>query len=173
MARPSYTIADLNQMDQQSFVEAIGFIFENTPSYAEQAWHDRPFRDREALFACMLERLDASSQEEKLALIRAHPDLVGRAALAGTLGPESTNEQASAGLNRLSSDEVVQFQALNKAYWERFGFPFVICVRENKKAAILAGFGQRLEHSREHEIATAIEEIKKIARLRLYDVIKE
>lgn len=173
MARPSYTIADLNQMDQKSFVDAIGFIFENTPTYAEQAWYDRPFQDREALFARMRELLDASSQAAKLALIRAHPDLVGRAALAGTLGPESTNEQASAGLNSLSPDEIAQFQAFNKAYWERFDFPFVICVRENKKAAILAGFAQRLEHSPEREIATALEEITKIARLRFYDVIKE
>jgi 2-oxo-4-hydroxy-4-carboxy-5-ureidoimidazoline decarboxylase len=173
MARPSYTIADLNQMDQATFVDAIGFIFENTPRFAEQAWQQRPFSDREALFATMLERLDASSQDDKLALIRAHPDLVGRAALAGTLGPESTNEQASAGLNSLSPDEIAQFQAFNTAYWERFEFPFVICVRENKKAAILAGFAQRLEHGREREIETAIEEIKKIVRLRFNDVIKE
>lgn len=173
MARPSYTIADLNQMDRAAFVDAIGFIFENSPSFAEQAWQQRPFRDREALFTTMLERLDASDQAEKLALIRAHPDLVGRAALAGTLGPESTSEQASAGLNSLSPEEIEQFQSFNKAYWERFEFPFVICVRENKKAAILAGFAQRLEHGREREIETAIEEIKKIARLRFNDVIKE
>ena len=104
-------------------------------------------------------------------LINAHPDLVGRAALQGTLTPESTGEQASAGLNRLTAEETALFQTLNQSYRDKFGFPFVICARLNKKEAILVGFRTRLEHSRDTEIKTALEEIAKIARLRLEDLI--
>ena len=106
-----------------------------------------------------------------MALLRAHPDLVGRAALAGTLGPASTAEQAAAGLDHLSSDEIATFQRYNAAYREKFGFPFVICARENKKESILAGFGARLEHTREEEIATGLGEVAKICALRLGNLI--
>ena len=109
----------------------------------------------------------------KIALIQAHPDLAGRAALAGTLTPESTNEQASAGLDRLSPDEFASFTRLNDAYRNQFGFPFVICVREHTKHSILQNFVQRLEHSREQEIDTALDEIAKIARLRLQGVLAD
>ena len=111
------------------------------------------------------------SGEKQLALICAHPDLVGRAARAGTLTRESTNEQANAGLNQLLPEEIDLFQTQNAAYKNKFGFPFVICARLNKKAAILAGFGERLKNSREKEIKTALEEIFKIAELRLRDLV--
>jgi OHCU decarboxylase len=104
-------------------------------------------------------------------LIQAHPDLVGRAALAGTLTPQSNVEQVSAGLHELTPDEIATFQRFNQAYRDRFGFPFIICARLNKKEAILAAFPKRLAHSREQEIETALEEIFKIARLRLEDLV--
>jgi len=107
---------------------------------------------------------------KQLALIRAHPDLVGRATLAGTLTRESTGEQASAGLNALSPAEIALFQKQNAAYREKFGFPFVICARLNKKEAILAGFEHRLKNSPEQEIPAALGEIFKIAELRLRDL---
>ena len=92
-----------------------------------------------------------------MALIQAHPDLVGRAALAGTLTPESTSEQAAAGLDRLTQAEIADFQSIStRQYQARFGFPFVICARENKKASILAGFAARLQHTREQEIENAL-----------------
>jgi len=109
-------------------------------------------------------------QERQLALIRAHPDLVGRTALAGTLTRESTGEQASAGLNALSPAEIALFQKQNAAYREKFSFPFVICARLNKKDAILAGFERRLQNSPEQEILAALGEIFKIAELRLRDL---
>jgi 2-oxo-4-hydroxy-4-carboxy-5-ureidoimidazoline decarboxylase len=109
--------------------------------------------------------------EQQIALIRAHPDLVGRAALTGSLTPESASEQAAAGLDQLSSEEIATFGELNQRYRTTFGFPFVICARENKKASILAGFATRLHNSREQEIATALQEIAKIADLRLRDAI--
>jgi OHCU decarboxylase len=112
-----------------------------------------------------------AGQERQLALIRAHPDLVGRAALAGTLTPESTGEQAAAGLDRLAPEEIAAFNRLNAAYRERFGFPFVICARENKKASIMAGFEARLANTRAPEISAALGEIAKIAYWRLHDAI--
>jgi OHCU decarboxylase len=114
-----------------------------------------------------------SGKKKQLALIRAHPDLVGRAAAAGTLTRESAREQAGAGLNKLSPEEAALFQNQNTAYKNKFGFPFVICARLNKKRAILAGFERRLKNSREQEIKTALEEIFKIAELRLRDLIHE
>ena len=110
-----------------------------------------------------------ASESKQLALIRAHPDLV--AALAGKLTSQSSSEQAQAGLDRLNSDEIAIFQRYNEAYRSKFGFPFVICARLNKKKAILAAFPKRLEQLREQEIQTALAEIFKIARLRLEDVL--
>jgi OHCU decarboxylase len=104
-------------------------------------------------------------------LIQAHPDLVGRAARAGTLTPESTSEQASAGLDRLSPEDIATFTQFNHTYHDRFGFPFVICVRENKKESILAGFATRLHNSRPREIETALGEIAKICWFRLRDTV--
>jgi OHCU decarboxylase len=113
----------------------------------------------------------AAPLEERLALIGAHPDLVGRAALAGTLTPASAGEQAAAGLDRLDPEEIAMFAQLNAAYTQRFGFPFIVCVRENKKDAIIAGLRARVGNDRATEIATALGEIAKIARLRLLDAV--
>ena len=109
----------------------------------------------------------------QLALIRAHPDLAGRVALAGELTDASAAEQAAAGLTALSAEELARFTGYNAAYKERFGFPFVICARENRKEAILAAFPLRLRNTRDQEIATALGEIAKIARLRLLDAVSE
>jgi len=110
--------------------------------------------------------------DKQLALIRAHPDLVGRAALAGTLTAASNQEQASAGLNQLTPEEIATFQEYNAAYQNKFGFPFVICARLNRKEAILAGFERRLPQARDQEIATALAEIYKIAGFRLADKLE-
>jgi OHCU decarboxylase len=165
------SIEQLNDADQDAFVGAIGFAFEGSPWIAAQAWHDRPFSGLDQLYEALCAVVQRAPRDRQLALIEAHPDLVGRAALAGTLTPHSQEEQASAGLDRLSPDEVATFARLNAAYRERFGFPFVICVRENKTEAILAGLTTRLGHARDQEIATALGEIAKIARLRLLDVL--
>lgn len=111
----------------------------------------------------------AATPEEQLALIRAHPELAGKAAIDRTLTEASAAEQASAGLDRLSEEEFARFHALNAAYRERFGFPFIICVRLTDKAGILAAMEARLANDRETEIATAIAQIGEIVRLRLED----
>jgi OHCU decarboxylase len=114
-----------------------------------------------------------ASMGQQVALLSAHPDLVGRAALEGRLSPASASEQAAAGLNRLTPEEVAAFQYYNQAYRARFGFPFVICVREKKKESILAGFAERLSHSYAQEIHLALNEVAKICALRLYDLVEE
>jgi 2-oxo-4-hydroxy-4-carboxy-5-ureidoimidazoline decarboxylase len=166
-----YTLAKLNGLPQNDFVQIVGPVFEHSPWIAETTWKQRPFADFQNLHRALCETVKNSGQETQLSLIRAHPDLVGRTALAGTLARESTGEQASAGLNQLSPEEIDLFQIQNAAYKNKFGFPFVICTRLNKKEAILAGFEQRLKNSREQEIKTALEEIFKIAELRLQDLI--
>jgi 2-oxo-4-hydroxy-4-carboxy-5-ureidoimidazoline decarboxylase len=167
----SLMISQLNQFDQAEFVRVVGEVFEHSPWIAETTFVKKPFDDLKNLYQALCETVNNSGEEKQLALIRAHPDLVGKIALAGQLTKESTNEQVSAGLNKLSPEEIDLFQKQSAAYKNKFGFPFVICARLNKKATILAGFETRLKNSREQEIKTALEEIFKIAELRLQDLI--
>src|SRR5271170_4279787 len=161
----SLTISQLNQLGQPEFVRVVGPVFEHSPWIAETVFEKKPFTDFESLHRALCETVNNSGGEKQLALIRAHPDLVVKIALAGQLTKESTNEQASAGLNKLSPEEIDLFQKQNAAYKNKFGFPFVICARLNKKEKIIAGFERRLRNSREREIKTALEEIFKIAEL--------
>jgi OHCU decarboxylase len=172
MSQSSLTLAQVNALDRPGFVAALGHLFEGPPWIVEAAWDTRPFATFDDLQSKLVTVMAAASVEREVALIQAHPDLVGRAALAGTLSPSSTGEQAAAGLDRLTPDEIAAFTRLNAEYHERFGFPFVICARENKKDSILAGFAQRLTHTRDEEITTALGEIAKICRLRLLDTIR-
>jgi 2-oxo-4-hydroxy-4-carboxy-5-ureidoimidazoline decarboxylase len=166
-------LATLNTLDRDTFTEALAGLFEGPPEIVAAAWDRRPFASRAALHTELCAVMYALPEERKVALIRAHPDLVGRAALAGTLSPASTAEQAAAGLDHLTPGEIATFRRHNAQYQARFGFPFVICARENKKDAILAGFATRLEHTREQEIAAALAEVAKICWLRLCDTVAE
>ena len=158
-------------MDRETFVQVIGPVFEHSSWVADQTWPERPFLDRAHLHQALCQTVAASTSEMQLALIRAHPDLVGKAALEGTLTNASSCEQASAGLSTLTPDEVAVFQRCNRQYREKFAFPFVVCARLNKKAAILAGFEARLKNSPVQEIQTALAEVFRIAELRLNDLI--
>jgi OHCU decarboxylase len=153
-----------------AFVDRYGALFEHSPWVAEDAWDKRPFSDREDLAAKLEQAMHEAPRDRQLALIRAHPDLAGRAAIEGTLTPDSKREQSSAGLDRLTPDEYEAFTRTNTAYRERFGFPFVVCVREHDKASILATAEARLQNDPETEVGTALGEIAKIARLRLNDL---
>lgn len=166
-----HAVADLNALTHAEFVRIIGPVFEHSPWIAEMAAAKRPFSTFEQLHGALCETVRRADDAVQLTLIRAHPDLVGRAALAGTLTKESKGEQASAGLDQLTPAEIAKFKSLNQQYQAKFGFPFIICARHNKKEAILAGFERRLKHSRAEEIKTALEEIFKIAELRLKDLI--
>jgi 2-oxo-4-hydroxy-4-carboxy-5-ureidoimidazoline decarboxylase len=171
MTNSIYTLAQLNSLSREEFVRVIGPVFEHSPWIADAAWAKRPFPDLEHLHSALTQIVLDSGEEKQIKLIHAHPDLVGRMALAGSLTAESNREQASAGLTQLSPEEVALFQKNNQAYRAKFGFPFVICARLNKKEAILKDFATRLKNSRELEIKAALEEIGKIARLRLQDII--
>ena len=166
------TSSELNSLPSDEFVRVVGPVFEHSPWIAETTRARRPFASVEALHAALCETVRNAGEEKQLALIRAHPDLVGKLALARQLTNESTTEQASAGLDKLSPKEVELFQSNNAAYQAKFGFPFIICARLNKKEAILNGFMVRLQNSREQEVKTALEEIGKIAYLRLQDIIQ-
>ena len=165
------TLSQLNSLSRDEFVRVVGPVFEHSPWIAGAAWAERPFAGLEQLHRSLCAIVQAAGEVKQLALIRAHPDLVGKLALAGQLTRESTNEQASAGLVDLTAEEGELFRANNAAYQARFGFPFIICARLNKKDAIIAGFECRLQNSPAQEIKTALEEIFKIAELRLRDLI--
>ncbi|MEO8285096.1 MAG: factor-independent urate hydroxylase [Chloroflexota bacterium] len=172
MNKPKLTIQQVNALDHQTFVDTFGFLFEGSPWIARDAEIMRPFASVADMHDALCKVMYEAAERQQLALIRAHPDLVGRAARAGTLTPESTGEQAAAGLDSLSPAEIATFERLNAAYKEKFAFPFVICARENKKESILAGFDSRLNNTQQQEIQTALNEIAKIARLRLLDVTR-
>ncbi len=171
MSDAQHSIDQINSLSTNEFVRIVGPVFEHSPWIAARTVSHRPFASIHELHSALCRTVREANSDEKLGLINAHPDLVGRAALNGTLTRESTGEQASAGLNKLTPEEIAKFQENNAAYRERFGFPFIICARLNKKEAILAGFETRLKNSREQEIETALEEIFKIADLRLRDLI--
>ena len=156
--------------DRDTFLATYGPLFEHSPWVAEAAYEKGPFEDREQAFAALVEAMYEAPEERQLALIRAHPDLAGRAAVEGTLTPDSAREQSSAGLDRLTPEEYEAFTRTNAAYRERFGFPFVICVREHDKASILAAAEARLQREPGEERRAALDEIAKIARLRFEDL---
>jgi OHCU decarboxylase len=167
------TLEEINRLGRDEFVERLGPVFEGSPWVAEGAWRSRPFGSFAELHGAMVRVVSEASMERQMALIRAHPDLAGKAAVAGELTPQSTGEQASAGLDRLTSGEYEAFTEMNRAYRERFGFPMIVCVREHTKESILRNAGSRLENSREKEVETALGEIAKIARLRLQVLVEQ
>jgi 2-oxo-4-hydroxy-4-carboxy-5-ureidoimidazoline decarboxylase len=160
-------LRELNALSRADFTQVIGPIFEHSPWIAEQTWPQRPFENRDYLHAALCKTVADADEPAKLDLIRAHPDLVGRASLT----QESRTEQASANLDHLSREEVELFDQYNRQYREKFGFPFVICARLNQKEAILEAFPRRLQNSPAQERETALEEIYKIADLRLRNLI--
>jgi OHCU decarboxylase len=155
-------------MDAHDFIARYADIYEHSPWVAERV---APLAtegdDTEQLAMLMADCVDNAATEQQLELIRAHPDLAGRAQVAGELTADSTIEQASAGLDRCSPEEFERFQRLNEAYRDRFGFPFVMAVRGSSRGQILDAFAARLENDYDLEFETALAEIHKIARLRL------
>lgn len=158
--------------DESAFVERYGGVYESSPWVAQEAWArgDLP-AEAEAPVDLLAARLAAvvedAGRERQLALIRAHPDLAGKASVAGTLTEESTAEQHSAGLDQCTPEEYQRFHSLNEAYHGRFGFPFVMAVRGAGRGDILAAFGERLGNPPDTELRRALVEIHRIARLRL------
>jgi 2-oxo-4-hydroxy-4-carboxy-5-ureidoimidazoline decarboxylase len=155
-------------MDQKDFIARYAGIYEHSAWVAESvAAIAAELTDTDRVAELMADCVDNADTEEQLALIRAHPDLAGKARVVGELTAESTAEQASAGLDRCSKVDYERFHALNDAYKEKFGFPFVMAVRDSSCSEILEAFSARLRNDYDLEFETALTEIHKIARLRI------
>lgn len=161
------TIDELNQLEHTAFTKTLADIFEHSPWVAEGAYAARPFDSVDGLHQAMVAVMYDASNNSQLELIRAHPDLAGKAARVGAVTDASKHEQAGAGLDQLTDSEFARFHALNKRYQDTFGFPFILAVKGHDKHSILAAFERRLEHTIDQEKQTALAEIAKIARFRL------
>lgn len=166
------TLDRINELDQESFVARFGSLFEHSPWVAEEAWKSRPFESIKGMWRALEDAVYFAPRERQLDLIRAHPDLAGKAAVAGELTQESAREQALAGLARLSPGEFEVFTRVNREYREKFDLPMVVCVREHTKESIMENVQSRLENSRDEEIRTALAEISEISHHRLLDLIE-
>ncbi len=157
----------------KEFVVRYGAVYEHSPWVAEQAAALLgDVGDIGLIAVVMADCVDNAPQQQQLELIRAHPDLAGKAQIAGELTEDSTAEQASAGLDQCTAEEYQQFQSLNRAYHDKFGFPFVMAVRDSTRQEILEAFRSRLRNEQDVEFETALAEIHKIARLRLEAIEK-
>jgi 2-oxo-4-hydroxy-4-carboxy-5-ureidoimidazoline decarboxylase len=178
------TIAELNASDRARFVDAIGWVFEDSPWVAARTWDKRPFATLDGLHEAMTSVVSAASPEEQLALLRAHPDL-GRVRLkADTTGgvqapgsvqatsAASQREQAGAGLDALRRDELERLRALNAAYREKFGFPFVYAVKGSTTGDIVNALERRLTAMRDAEHQEALRQVYRIARFRLEETVR-
>lgn len=160
-------LAAVNHMDKSGFVRTLGAVFEHSPWIAERAFKARPFASFEALHGAMVLAVMESAADEQLMLLRAHPELAGKEAQAGTLSSSSAAEQAYAGLAALSHGEIERIAQLNRNYRAKFGFPFIIAARRHSKANIFAEFERRLTNDAATELATALAQVFVITRLRL------
>jgi len=160
------SLAQLNACDRAPFVDALGWIFEDSPWVAERAWARRPFESVDDLHAAMTGVVQEATEAEQLALLRAHPDLGTRARISDA----STGEQRGAGLDRLTADEFERLQRLNDRYRRTFGFPFLFAVKGSTKHDVLAALDARSRRSRDEELAEALRQVYKIARFRLEEI---
>jgi 2-oxo-4-hydroxy-4-carboxy-5-ureidoimidazoline decarboxylase len=161
------TIEALNALDCAHFVETVGWVFEHSPWVAERAWVARPFTDVDALQGAMVDQVEHASAEEQLALLRAHPDLGTRARVSDA----SAAEQAGAGLDQLTPAEFERLLVLNKAYRDKFGFPFLFAVKGSSKHDILAALERRVASSRDEEYRVALAQVYRIARFRIESIL--
>jgi 2-oxo-4-hydroxy-4-carboxy-5-ureidoimidazoline decarboxylase len=161
------TLDELNATSRDGFVAALGAIFEDSPWAAERAWRRRPFTSLEALHLAMMTEVSASSRDDQLGLLRAHPDLGSRARMTTA----SAGEQAGAGLDRLTPSEFDRFRELNAAYREKFGFPFLFAVKGSTKHDVLAALSARLPATFDEEFAEALRQVSRIAWFRLQEMV--
>lgn len=162
------TLAELNTRDRDGFVDALGWVFEDSPWIAARAWERRPFASLDALHMAMVHVVQQASSHEQLALLRAHPDLGTRVRMSNA----SSGEQRGAGLDRLTPGEYERLQRLNDEYRRRFTFPFLFAVRGSTKEDVLAALDARVGRSRDEELGEALRQVCRIARFRLEDVIR-
>jgi OHCU decarboxylase len=169
-----HSLADLNRAGHEAFAAALGPVFEHSPWVAGRAHAARPFASVAALHQAMMRAVFEASRAEQLALIRAHPELAGREAAAGTLTADSTSEQGRLGINALTRAEFERMRELNRRYSEKFGFPCIIALRLHAdRASVFAEFERRVANDAEAEIENALGQIGHIARGRLDRLVKE
>ena len=166
------TLADLNKASTDQFVAVLGGIFEHSPWVAQRVAPKRPFSNVQDLHAAMVQAIEDEGLDAQLKLIRAHPELAGKAAVRGELTEESTREQSGAGLNLCSAEEFAKLHALNDAYNAKFGFPFIVAVRGHNRHSIIALFEARLNNTVDDERRECLQQIYKIGAFRLADLIK-
>ncbi len=154
-------------LSPEAFMHAFGGVYEHSPWIARMVSYQRPFATQHGLRTAFETVMQSASDTDKLTLLQAHPELAGKAAIDGRLTEASQAEQASAGLDRMLAEEYAELTSLNRLYSERFGFPFIICVRLTDKAGILAALRRRVERPAPEEFQTALAEVVKIAHLRL------
>ncbi len=162
-----FSLDAINQMSPTAFTEIFGDIYEHSPWIAAQAAAARPFANHTALRDELARIVRSATDAQKMALMQAHPELAGKEAAAGNLTAASSQEQAGAGLVDLSRQEKQYLKAFNLDYHGKFGFPFIIAVRNHTKSTIMAAMEERLANNRSVELETALEQIFEIARLRL------
>jgi 2-oxo-4-hydroxy-4-carboxy-5-ureidoimidazoline decarboxylase len=169
---PATPLATLNRLDHAGFTHLLGEVFEHSRWVAELAWPQRPFASIDALHAAMLAAVREAGVDEQVALIRAHPELAGREAAAGTLTADSTSEQGRLGFTALSRAEIERVERANRAYREKFGFPCIVALRLHAtRAAVIGEMERRAGNERAAEIAAALEQIGHITRGRLDKII--
>jgi 2-oxo-4-hydroxy-4-carboxy-5-ureidoimidazoline decarboxylase len=169
---PPIALEEINRLDLTSFVALFGDVAEHSPWVAEAAAHGRPFADREAMVAAFVNAVMRAPRADQLQLIRAHPDLAGRAAIAGRLTADSKREQARAGLDSLTPEEFARFSDLNGFYKQQNGFPFIFAVKGATKDQILSAFEERVRNDHATEFATALSQVYRIFRFRIEDRVK-
>ena len=161
------TMAELNLLDRAAFVAALGGIYEHSPWVADGAWLERPFASIDDLHGAMAAVVARAGDEQQLALIRAHPELAGKAMVQHALTASSTAEQMGAGLMHCTPEELARLQDLNARYNAKFGFPFILAVKGYDRCGVIAEFARRVENSRDSELAEGLRQIDRIARMRL------
>jgi 2-oxo-4-hydroxy-4-carboxy-5-ureidoimidazoline decarboxylase len=165
------TLQQVNAMTPAAFTHLLGGVFEHSPWVAERAASRRPFASIDQLHAAMVAEIEVAGLETQLRLIRAHPELAGKAAVRGELTQESTREQSGAGLNQCSPEEFARLQRLNTDYNQKFGHPFIVAVRGHTRQSIIDLFEQRLSNRPEEERAECLQQIYRIGRFRLDDML--
>ena len=160
-------LEELNRLDERAFAATLGGIYEHSPWVAAGAAHQRPFASVEALAAAMAAVVAGAGEARQLALIRAHPELAGKAMVRNELTADSTGEQTGAGLTDCSPAEFARLADLNRRYNVKFGFPFILAVKGFDRAGVIAEFARRVESDRATEFAESLRQIDRIARLRL------
>lgn len=163
----------VNELSAEEFIAAFGDVAEHSPWVAEKAASSRPFADRRIMTEAFIDAVFEAGDPEKLALIRAHPDLAGRAAVMGEMAEDSKREQSGAGLDRLTEEEFARFTDLNDRYGQAFRFPFILAVKGVDKYGILKSFEERIDNDPEAEFANAIRQVAQIVAFRIEERVSQ